>query len=1025
MRENNTDIPITAKTKSALIGGQYKNRSYTGVFSQKDFDQVRKNIKKYSWAKDIFNNIKKDADYWATKSDEDLYNLIPSENPRAFCPCYSFGCPICGTGKDVQTYGTLITSLDTPNRWQCTTCGRWWGPDEEIEYKTEKGTIKFNIKDDGYGWRIPKGLPGYGHTCYFVAAYRLYILYTLLGIERGVNRSVITKGTSYQPRGAIGTMATVYAITGDTKYAHKTLLILNRLAQLYPMYDGLIDWGVGAQPRISYATMGEEEAIEACCYAYDIVFDYLPEDKELISFFEEKGQEDLDGDSKITHEDIRRNIAINLFGYMYDWLLCERKVTNNDWTVMEASHMALIGRTLENPDIVYEALEGKKGFRDLMLNLHYNDGRFCYDSLGYHFNAISYFGKVLFAVDGYSDGEIFKKPVNLFDDESIIFKHMINYGQGVICNERIPGIGDQVIPRERIDPTTIGKNPVLICSAPTPGMYLIDSKIGKDRFLILSTLIPKYPCLAHSIENKEIFIKRLMNMALKSQSQMAVELILKIPDIEKVVRKTHFESPTSRLFTDTGLGILRTNHKGIKRVHAMLNYGLSGYGHSHHNQLALNIIAYGYELTINKGYPFTWAESSTKVFEWLFDTKAQNTVRINGQNQTRCSLETPVKEYMGELHTYQDNDLVGIVDGSCEKAYPGLAEMYRRTIFLIKDKKHPFVVDIFNVTGGDVRDYQFHAQSDIEGKNFEINWDDATDLAPAKKTPQYIDSRFMYDIKRANVKDSFTARWWIGDKYGTGLVLHMLKGQTSRTIITAKGQAEGGDKPLPCDSHLIVREKGAGRSQFVSVVFPYHDSVPEYKIEKLEQTGCKAEDKIVALRITLGKKAYVIFHDLEGKAERVISMDKHTYAFSGIAGVISEKNGEVEEISLSRGNLLGRDAAILESGETLDGRIISINELEKSIIVGDISIPCRLPSLLKWRNKPWVYRVLKAEKKGNRTKMYLDTFSFKDRGAEPYIQAGDRVFFINELYGKRLDSNHWKIERNLRKEGKENENHQS
>ena len=709
---------------------------------------------------------------------------------------------------------------------------------------------------------------------------------------------------------------------------------------------------------------------------------------------------DPNHDGKITHEDIRRNIAINLFGYMYEWLIRSRFHSgDSDWIVGHAGQMARIGRTLENPDIVYEALEGENGFRDLMHKLCYNDGRFFYNSLSYHFGKPSYFGRVLFAVDGYCDGKRFKKPVDLFHDKTIIFDRMVDYAYGIICNGRIPGIGDQVISREKIDHFTEKS------SIEHDGLFF--PHLGRKSCIhSLATLIPHYPYLAEGIENKDKFMKELIDGVLNSQPRAVPELILQIPEIEKIVKEASFQPQPSRLFTDTGLALLRTNHRGIDQVHAMLNYGIGGTAHSHYDQLALNIIAYGYELTINKGYPFTWRPSA-KVSEWLFNTQAQNTVRINGKNQTAYSTTVPIEEYAGKLHAYTDNELVAIVDGSNKAVYPDIANLYRRTIFLIKDPEHPFVVDIFNAAGGNIRDYQFHAQSDIEGKNFEIkfiNSEHKAEFKQVNKHPQYIDSRFMYDIKETNTKNSFTAHWWIGDKDNTGLVLHMFEGKTARTIITGKGQGEGSDKSIPCDPHLIVRETGKKNSQFVSVIFPYHGSIPEYSIEKLKSINHKNDDKIAALCITVGKNTYLVFYDLEGKKEYRFKHGKHNYTFSGTCGVILERDGKLEAVSLSQGRLLGRDNTVIKSGLIKEGKVVSIDEEQKSIIAAGVDFPSKLPCLLKWSNKPWTYRVIKAEKSGDKIKMYLDTFSLKNRDEINFlIQKGDMVSLINDKYVRVYD----------------------
>jgi hypothetical protein len=432
----------------------------------------------------------------------------------------------------------------------------------------------------------------------------------------------------------------------------------------------------------------------------------------------------------------------------------------------------------------------------------------------------------------------------------------------------------------------------------------------------------------------------------------------------------------------------------------VLNYGIDGAVHSHRDHLSLNIIAHGYELTINKGYPFTWS-SNEKTGEWTQHTRAQNTVRIDGKNQTAYGLDTPIKEIAGELHAYQDNEIAGMVDGSCESVYPGLARLYRRTVFLIKDEQCPFVVDIFNAAGGKTRDYQFHAQSDTAGNNFEINLSDGAGLQSAGKTPPYIDKRFMYDIKHGKTNKNLTARWWIGDGENTGLVLHMLGCHVSRTVITAKGQSDGSNNPVPCDPHLVVRETGIGHSRFISVIFPYSGAVPEFRAGTLTRIDDKASKCPAGIYVALGKRQYLLFHDTDGRNEHVFSHNKYIYKFKGTGAVVQEENGEIETISLIRCRLT-RDGEMFRSEQPPAGRIISVNHEEKSIVVKGIETPPAAPCLLKWKDKPWVYRVLKMHKQGKgEFKMQLDTFSFRDRGKENLIHVNDTVFFMDgDLHSK-------------------------
>ncbi|MCX7704883.1 MAG: heparinase II/III-family protein [bacterium] len=957
---------------NALIGNRYKRHAFTTI-PESLIEKSKEVVKKERWANDIFSEIKETADWWALKTDDEIYKLIPEKGPFAYAACYSAGCPICGTGNAGNTTKALLTSINTPFLWKCFTCERTFGPDIEIEYKGKR----FKITDDGSGWMIPEGLPNTGHKCYFVAAWRNYFLFCMLGSSRAI---MLSWDDSKKIVGGLSALATVYAITGNKKYAHKALLILARVSQLHPVYDGVMDIGdVQKMPHIGWTTGGAEEIVENCIYAYDMVFDHLKQDKTLIDFLKKKAYPDFDGDGILTHFDIQKCIAVNLFGYMYEWLLRVRKESvQDDWTVWHCAHRILIGRLLENPDIIYEAIEGKSGFKKMMIERHLNDGRFIYNSLNYHFHKPVAHGKVLFAAHGYHDGIFFKKPLNLFHDENIPYESSVRYAEGIMCAGRIPGIGDAYPPRFKVGP-------------------------DNDSLLIqIAWLLPIYNFLVKKIRNKKLFIEKFKKSLKVSFTKDILWIFTSVQNIRDILLKTSDYVPQRTcLFTDSGLAILRTDNDGFNQIHVLLNYGVDGTGHSHHDQLALNIIAYGYELTINKGYPYTWT-LNTKVPAWIQNSASKNIVRIDGNNQTAYSLiDIPVEKCAGSLLAFVDNELVAMAEGRNEKSYPDIADLYRRSVILVKDPQNPFIVDIFNVKGGRIRDYQFHAQSDIEGKNFEIHLEDAT-LQKTQEPIEYIDRRFIYDISTATTYKDIIARWWIGDENNTGLLLHMLSSDGKRMVITGRGQAEGDDRPVPCDVHLAVREIGEKPSKFVSLIFPYQEKIPEYKVETLKKVPSKGQDSAIAISVTTGKNRYIIFHDIEGRKIHRFRKNGITYFFKGLFCIMLEQDGFLMQSCIASGTLCGRDKEIFKLKKPQILKVYSVDMETKSIFVKVLDSEIKPGCIIKWLNKPWAYKVKKVEPKDRMMKLYLDTFSLLDKGRYKMVNKGDKIIVLQSALWKKI-----------------------
>jgi hypothetical protein len=373
------------------------------------------------------------------------------------------------------------------------------------------------------------------------------------------------------------------------------------------------------------------------------------------------------------------------------------------------------------------------------------------------------------------------------------------------------------------------------------------------------------------------------------------------------------------------------------------------------------------------------------MLEWLFNSASNNVVRIDGKNQKSWDLlAEPLADGAGELHSFMDNELVALTDASNEKVYPELAQLYRRAVFLIKDDSTPFIVDIFYVKGGETRDYQFHAQSDIEGENFSIAFEDGQVPAAALSVPEYINGHFMRDIKTIASNSAFNACWRIGDDPDCGLLLHMPKGSIKRTVMTSKGQAEGDDSPLPCDAHLTVREEGSELSVFTAVLLPFNNGPVDLSVHQYNF------DEVVCIEVMIENNKYMIFHDRVGKTKKTLDTGTHNYSFSGTGCIFKECDERLLSVCISNGTQAQRDEISLDFANEQRGVVTEVDETEKSITVKGMD-NIEEGTLIKWINKPWAYRVTSCESSGDKVKLFLDTFSLLDKGRYVMIENGDRI----------------------------------
>lgn len=310
------------------------------------------------------------ADYWRAKSDDFLREMLPAGNPHMLVPSYALGCPLHLGG-----ISTLQPIWGRPNHFRCTVGGEEWGPGMQVE---NPGTGELvTIEDDGYGWQCPEGFPNPG-TYWFVAAYRLSLIRTL------------TSGP-YRPwaefdGGSAGLwcLAYMHAISGEPEYAHKAFVILTRLADVYRNYTSLHRWrNYPARAYIEDHNF-EPSNIHSCLEAYDMCFEALDDDEEILEWFvQTRDDPDVNGDGRVDAEDVRYHIERDLFGYMYEYLHRAIPLGRGNTRTTQVRSMMEMALNFRHDRLFEESLNGRYGIANLITNCIYRDGRFYEDSTGY------------------------------------------------------------------------------------------------------------------------------------------------------------------------------------------------------------------------------------------------------------------------------------------------------------------------------------------------------------------------------------------------------------------------------------------------------------------------------------------------------------------------------------------------------------------------------------------------------------------------------------------------------------------
>jgi hypothetical protein len=286
------------------------------------------------------------------------------------------------------------------------------------------------------------------------------------------------------------------------------------------------------------------------------------------------------------------------------------------------------------------------------------------------------------------------------------------------------------------------------------------------------------------------------------------------------------DSTVSRLWPSLGNAAIGT---GQAENHVMLNVNWSGnYGHSHYDNGSIILYAAGQELLSDIGY------THSKYRGWTIHTASHNTVVIDQKGQDEGSIKKPVT---GRLKFYDDKDThVKVVDVDASPAYSMANEYRRRLIMVHAGPGRDYVVDRFDVRGGQVHDWFLHGMCEQEGtletsialeKPFET-------LVPAwggkdipKKQADTDPKRFhaysyLHNIKAGSAMESWTATWLYD---GCGLRSHILS-QSGTEVFSFRSPSirlakEDDNKLDDFMSNGIMQRHSGGTSTFMAVHEPF------------------------------------------------------------------------------------------------------------------------------------------------------------------------------------------------------------
>ena len=367
--------------------------------------------------------------------------------------------------------------------------------------------------------------------------------------------------------------------------------------------------------------------------------------------------------------------------------------------------------------------------------------------------------------------------------------------------------------------------------------------------------------------------------------------------------------------------------EGERQTQAHLHFSEGGHGHAHADMLNLILYAFGEELVSDLGY------THTRYRPWTVSTLAHNTVAIDGQDQT---LSGDKGASRGRLLAFETaHETVQWMDAGGERAYPGLAREYRRTIMLADaGDRNVYAVDIFRVRGGTRHDWTLHGSADRDG------W--ARPDVPLKpagphllggvevRLPEFegdsgdaggrnISYGFVQNVSRGRVEDGLTVRFGLAGA-SAGLRCHVpgLRGaEVYLGDAPSVRRADENEAELDRYRMPVVVARRRGRAPLSSVFAAVHEPFDGSPfIECVRQVY--ADDRSVVLEVRHGGCVDRIAHRTVWRDEPLVVGH---LTLNGEFGFVRERDGAATCMGLWGGNELRWKEDVVAGGGVYDLKV--------------------------------------------------------------------------------------------------------
>ncbi|MFX4270910.1 heparinase II/III domain-containing protein [Propionibacteriaceae bacterium Y1685] len=879
--------PALAEPSPAATTAKTRSTWYT----PERIKAARTNIDAYAWARTLRDDAVKAAGPLVAAGDDFVWsNLLGQGLPRSYAVNQLLGSPI--TGTDIFEFGNYPWLADPINKpfqlvdpssdftFPTNDFAAFWASalDEHGNFNRELGdpqhliNIRYPEKgpdwgvDDGFGW-----IDENGDKWTFIAYYTHWFSWY---------------GPTALYEGKLLNLAKAYAFTGDLSYAHTGLIMLDRIADLYPAMDThpykkedgyLASDGLTAMGK-AVGCIWETGLVKQLIESYDAFFSAIGDDDaaDVVGFLQAKSEQ-YGLASKASPADIRANIENGILRQVFPAVKAAQIRGNFG---MHQSALALAAVVQDDPVASKQWLEfvfqpGKfistpplqitgGDVSNVLINLVDRDG--FGDETGPNYNNL-WIGQIKTIAD-YLDGYDLFQAADLYQNPKVA-RLFTAQDRVVMLNRFTPGFGDSG-------------------STGNPGWF---GTATSHTFTFEKYRDPVSAQFAYLINGNSVEgLNTGIFAADVPRTQRAIQ------DVIDEHGPLHL--PSAHL-SGFGVALLRDGTAETMRG-ASVYYGRTT-GHGHSDALNLGLWAHDTDVLPDHGYP-EFADSSIRRIEWTDNTVAHNTVVVDAQPQVQTYTGTPLG--------FADSTNVKYVDVEAPRAYPQTSQYRRSTAMIRIDAERSYLVDTFRVDGGSQHHYSFHgAEGPVTTEGLDlVAQNGGTYAGPEVAKPKDSDPadtkasgfRWLDNVSRdANPAGAFSLDYDVVDTWNAhdpDIDLHLratFLGEFDEVAL-ADGEPPRNKPGNPAKlRYLIGKRSGTDlRTMISSVIEPYVDRPAVANVSRVTPTADipldEGEVSVIKVELTGDRTDYVV-HSLRPDVE--IDVD-HLFKFTGTFAVYSVVAGK-------------------------------------------------------------------------------------------------------------------------------------